>query len=176
MPVQTRSQSKKRVARTIVVPRNLIQTRSKTRLQSAALQDIKSQIFKIELQEWFIGHIKKMLNEHQALKGKENKMRTAHEIMYIVSEYFPDILRNNVDKWVRFAKVIYNKSYEFEYDSDYTGIDEDKANNFKSFNYEIRAKLLELFKELNIKVEFKNKDLHMDTGMIDLQPPLRLYP
>lgn len=167
MPVQTRSQSKKlsiaNESRKVSKCERTIQTRSKT----------KAQVPGPSTEEWFRDTLKRRLNHHHFdLNDKENLMRSAYEIMYIVSEYFPDILRNDPDRWVRFAKVVYNKIYEYEYETDLTGHDKAKIYDFISFIHHLRAKLLDLFKELKISIEFDNKDLHMDTGMVNIYPPL----
>ena len=172
MPVQTRSQSKK-IANAVKLPKvvSTIQTRSKTKAQA---------IKKVErgpsTEEWFRDTLKRRLNHHHFdLRCKEDKMRSAYEIMYIVSEYFPDILRNDPNRWGRFAKVVYNKIYEYEYETDLTGFDKDRKDDFISFIHHLRAQLLELFKELKISIEFDNKHLHMDTGMVNIYPPLNPY-
>lgn len=167
MPVQTRSQSKKlsiaNESRKVSKCERTIQTRSKT----------KAQVPGPSTEEWFRDTLKRRLNHHHFdLNDKENLMRSAYEIMYIVSEYFPDILRNDPNRWGRFAKVVYNKIYEYEYETDLTGHDKAKIYDFISFIHHLRAKLLDLFKELKISIEFDNKDLHMDTGMVNIYPPL----
>lgn len=172
MPVQTRSQSKN-IANAVKLPKvvSTIQTRSKTKAQA-----IKTVEPRPSTEEWFRDILRRRLNHHHFdLNDKENLMRSAYEIMYIVSEYFPDILRNDPDRWGRFAKVVYNKIYEYEYETDLTGHDKDRKDDFISFIHYLRAQLLELFKELNISIEFDNKDLHMDTGKVNIYPPLNPY-
>lgn len=152
MPVQTRNQIKQ------------------------ARQEIQDKQRNITTEDWFIGSLKRRLRDHEVnINGKENLIRSAYEMMYIISEYFPDIMRKEPGKWIRFAKVIYNKIYEFEYETDFTGIDEEKKDDFMSFIHNLRAELLKLFKELDIIVRFINKDLHMDTGKIDLFPPINIF-
>ena len=163
MPVQTRSQLKK-----------LANAKSNNLVNSS--EKFQNGVPGPNTATWFIDFMKRRLNHHHFdLHDKENCMRNAYEIMYIISEYFPDILRNEPDRWGRFAKVIYNKIYEYEYETDFTGLDKDRKDDFISFIHHLRVQLLELFKELKISIEFDNKDLHMDTGMVNVYPPLNPY-
>ena len=163
MPVQTRSQLKK-----------LANAKSNNLVNSS--ENIQKGEPGPNTEKWFIDFIKRRINHHDFdLHDKEDKIRSTYEIMYIVSEYLPDILRNNPNRWGRFAKVVYNKIYEYEYETDFTSFDKDMKDDFISFIHHLRAHLLELFKELNIEIEFDNKNLHMDTGMVNVYPPLDPY-
>jgi len=179
MPVQTRSQTKN-IANAVKLPKgkkrvqnivSTIQTRSKTKAQ--VITDVKKYEPVPSTEEWFRDTlIKRLYHQERELQKKEDKMRSSYEIMYIVSEYFPDILRNDPNRWGKFAKIVYNKIYEFEYETDLTGFDKDKRDDFINFIHNLRAELLKLFKELNIEIQFNNKNLHIDTGMVYISSPL----
>lgn len=159
MPVITRSQSKQ-INTNIVVNSISIPTISEYR-------ESKSKNFK-ELELLFTNYVSMRLKQHNLLDTKEERFINAYNLIYNIRQYFPDILINDPQKWCKFAKVIYNKAYEFEYEENYESLNKEEFNvdEFIGSKRCCRAELLVLFKKLKIDVKFENKNLHMDTGFI----------
>lgn len=146
MPVTTRSQAKK--------------------LHSE--NNIPNKYEKTTSERWFYEYLHKTLNKLHVTVSKEEKIRHLNEMYYVISEYFMDIFRNEPLKWCKYAKVLYNKSYEFEYYTNYCGLEKKFVLNFVDTVNVVRKEMLNILKEKNIPIEFIKEPLHMDTGLIKI--------